>query len=80
MHCDVNDLRSLINPDPGHLNGTHPRFLSATFSPLHPLPFAIPILIFFQCDGCLFLFPFSGGSWLGCTFVPAMGELIQSRG
>ena len=32
------------DPDPGHLNGTHPRFLSATFS---PLPFTISILIFF---------------------------------
>ena len=38
------------------------------------LPF-FPLI--FQCDGCLFLSLVRGGSWLGCSVVPAMGALFS---
>jgi len=30
-----------------------------------------------QCDGCLFLSLVRGGSWLGCSIMPAMGALFS---
>ena len=38
------------------------------------LPFLSTVL---QCDGCLFLSLVHGGSWLGCSVVPAMGALFS---
>ena len=41
------------------------------------LPF-LSTVFFFQCDGCLFFLSLVlGGSWLGCSVVPAMGALFS---
>ena len=55
--------------------------LSAIFFPSRPPPRLCRLspLLFFQCDGCLFLSYGVGGSCLGCAVVPAMGALFQSR-
>ena len=43
------------------------------------LPPSLPLFLstVFQCDGCLFLSLVRGGSWLGCSVVPAMGALFS---
>ena len=41
------------------------------------LPFFSFFPLIFQCDGCLFLSLVRGGSWLGCSVVPAMGALFS---
>ena len=43
------------------------------------LPPSLPLFLstVFQCDGCLFLSLVRGGSWLGCSAVPAMGALFS---
>ena len=52
----------------------------SSFSSPPSLPFFVFPLIF-QCDWCLFFFFFlslvRGGSWLGCSVVPAMGALFS---
>ena len=42
-------------------------------------PPSLPLFLstVFQCDGCLFLSLVRGGSWLGCSVVPAMGALFS---
>ena len=70
LHHDLSDLRSLILIQVISVEHTQ-----GFFQPL----FLLSLLLFqywyvFQCDGCLFLFPFSGGWWPGCTFVPEPWE------
>ena len=40
-------------------------------------PFFSSFPLIFQCDGCLFLSLVHGGSWLGCSVVPAMGAFFS---
>ena len=47
---------------------------SSSSSPPLPPSFLSTV---FQCDGCLFLSLVRGGSWLGCSVVPAMGALFS---
>ena len=52
---------------------------SCHLTPPHPFPFFFSFFpLIFQCDGCLFFLSLvRGGSWLGCSVVPAMGALFS---
>ena len=63
---------------PGQFSGHS--FLSVAESSRHlALPPSLPLFLstVFQCDECLFLSLVRGGSWLGCSVVPAMGALFS---